>query len=318
MLLLLTNSIDGTADILVELCAMRGVPVFRFNIDLWARYRFAWTVDGFVFRDPTGRMADSGTIDAVLWRRPSLHETPEWEGGSPEDRAATEAELQTIVREIADWARARGRLRLIDPAGSRRVGRLAQMRVARDFFRVPDWAVGWGVRWPSGRRMVKRLTAEAVGAERDRYIYVQSVESDRLAPEWPWLLQEIAEGDRDATVLYVHGRSFGFEMAHTRDELGVEDWRIRNVAHDDPWRPWTLPAGVADRIDAYMRRLGLRFGRLDFIAGGPELVFLEVNPNGQFGWLDDPEGWPLHAAVLDALLDPSSTIDGRAVTLEEG
>ncbi len=318
MLLLLTNGIDGTADILVELCAARGVPVFRFNIDLWAQYRFAWTADGFVFRDPTGRSAESGAIDAVLWRRPSLHETPEWEGGSPEDRAATEAELQTIVREIADWARARGRLRLIDPAGSRRVGRLAQMRVARDFFRVPDWAVGWGVRWPAGRRMVKRLTAEPVGAEHDRYIFVQSVESDRLAPEWPWLLQEIAEGDRDATVLYVHGRCFGFEMAHTRTELGVEDWRIRNVTHDDPWRPWTLPEGVADRIDAYMRRLGLRFGRLDFIAGGPELVFLEVNPNGQFGWLDDPEGWPLHTAVLDALLDPSSTIDGRAVTLEEG
>ena len=217
MLLLLTNGIDGTADILVELCAARGVPVFRFNIDLWAQYRFAWTADGFVFRDPTGRSAESGAIDAVLWRRPSLHETPEWEGGSPEDRAATEAELQTIVREIADWARARGRLRLIDPAGSRRVGRLAQMRV--------------------GRRMVKRLTAEPVGAEHDRYIYVQSVESDRLAPEWPWLLQEIAEGDRDATVLYVHGRCFGFEMAHTRAELGVEDWRIRNVAHDDPWSP---------------------------------------------------------------------------------
>lgn len=316
MLLLLTNSIDGTADILVELCATRGVPVFRFNIDLWTKYRFAWTADGFVFHDPVGRSADSREVEAVLWRRRSLHETPEWEGGSPEDRAATEAELQTIVREIADWARARGLLRLIEPGGSRRVGRLAQMRVARDYFPVPDWAVGWGVRWPAGRRMVKRLTAEALGEGRDRYIFVQSVASDRLSPDWPWLLQEIAEGDRDATVLYVDGRCFGFAMEGTRGELGVEDWRVRNADHDDPWRAWTLPDGAAERVDAYMRRLGLRFGRLDFIVGGEAMVFLEVNPNGQFGWLDEPGDWALHRAVLDAVLDPRSAIEGTELCRE--
>lgn len=316
MLLLLSNSIDGSADILVELCSERDVGVFRFNIDLWTRYRFAWTADGFVFHDPTGRSIASDEVSAVLWRRPSLRDTPEWEGGSPEDRAATEAELQTIVREIGDWARARGLLRLIEPSGPRRVGRLAQMRVARDLFPTPDWAVGWGVRWPPGRRMVKRLTTEAVGEGRDAYIFVQSVETERLSPQWPWLIQEIAPAERDATVLYVQGRSFGFEMERTRADLGVEDWRIRNGAHDDPWRPWRLPDGLAATIDVYMRRLGLKFGRLDFLIDGSTTTFLEVNPNGQFGWLDDPADWPLHRAVLDAALDPKSRIDGSQTTVE--
>lgn len=316
MLLLLSNSIDGSADVLVELCRERGVGVFRFNIDLWAQYRFAWTAEGFAFHDPTGRSIASEDVTAVLWRRPSLRDTPDWEGGSPEDRVATEAELQTIVREIGDWARARGLLRLIEPAGPRRVGRLAQMRVARDLFPTPDWAVGWGVRWPAGRRMVKRLTTEAVGAGRDAYIFVQSVDAERLSPNFPWLIQETAAGDRDATVLYVRGRCFGFEMVRTRSDLGVEDWRIRNGAHDDPWRPWPLPEGLADKIDVYMKRLGLSFGRLDFIVDGTTAVFLEVNPNGQFGWLDDPVTWPLHNAVLDAVLDPGSAIDGSGITLE--
>lgn len=316
MLLLLSNSLDGSADILVELCAMRGVPVFRFNIDLWVRYRFAWTADGFVFHDPIGRSLASADVTAVLWRRPSLRDTPEWEGGSPEDRAATEAELQTIVRELADWARARGLLRLIEPSGPRRVGRLAQMRIARDLFTVPDWAVGWGVRWPPGRRMVKRLTTEPVGEGRDRWVFVQSVDSERLAPGWPWLLQEIAPGDRDTTVLFVRGRCFGFEMERTRADLGVEDWRIRNGAHDDRWRPWSLPEGLDAAIDAYMERLGLKFGRLDFIVGAAGAVFLEVNANGQFGWLDDPDGWPLHRAVLEAVLDPGSRITGAEAVRE--
>lgn len=316
MLLLLSNSIDGTADVIVGLCAERAQPVFRFNIDLWTRYRFAWTHDGFVFHDPLGRALASDAISACLWRRPSLRDTPEWEGGSPDDRAATEAELHTLVREIADWARARSLLRLIEPGGARRVGRLTQMRVARDFFTVPEWGAGWGLRWPSGRRMVKRLTTEPVGRERDRFIYVQSVDAERLSPEWPWLVQEAAAGGRDATVFYVNGRCFGFAMEATRAQLGVEDWRIRNDAHKDVWRAWNLPPDLARRIRGYMERLGLRYGRLDFIVGDDVASFLEVNPNGQFGWLDDPDGWPLHRAVLDAVLDPATAILGGEAARE--
>lgn len=44
---------------------------------------------------------------------------------------------------------------------------------------------------------------------------------------------------------------------------------------------------------------------------GSETTFLEVNPNGQFGWLDDPATWPLHDAVLEAVLCGTSTIPGN-------
>jgi hypothetical protein len=315
MLLLLTNSLDGTADLLVGLCAERGQPVFRFNIDLWASCRFAWTPDGFAFSDPSGRVVTSQDVSACLWRRPSLREAAGWVGGDPEAREATEAELHALMREIAEWARGRGLLRLIEPNGPRRVGRLAQMRIAREFFRVPDWSVGWGVRWPQDQRMVKRLTTEPLGAGRDRQIYVQSVDVATLSLDWPWLTQAIGEGTRDATALYVAGRVFAFEMAQTRAELGVEDWRTRVGAHADPWREWATPAGFDGRVRALMRRLGLRYGRLDFLSGAGEPTFLEVNPNGQFGWLDDPAGWPLHRAVLDAALDRASTLG--AETLRE-
>ena len=316
MLLLLSNSIDESADILVELCAERSQPVFRFNIDLWQNYRFAWTPDGFVFIDPSERETRSDDITACLWRRPSLRDTPTWEGGTSDDREATEEELHALVRELAEWARGRGRLRLVDPLAPRRVGRLAQMRVARAYFTVPDWGVGWGFRWPAGRRMVKRFGTEALGPARDRYIFVQSVDAEQVSPAWPWLLQEIAPGVRDATVLYAQGRCFGFEMEGTRSELGVEDWRMRIGSHTDRWRPWSLPAGFAERIAAYMEQLGLRFGRLDFLTGDDDPSFLEVNPNGQFGWLDDPNGWPLHRAVLEAVLDPTSAIRGDETVRE--
>ena len=316
MLLLLTNSIDGTADVLVGLCDERQQPVFRFNIDLWLDYRFAWTPSGFAIRDPSGRTIKSEDVSACLWRRPSLQDTPQWRGGTGEDRTATEAELHAVVRELAEWARARGFLRLVEPSAPRRVGRLAQMRVASEFFAVPDWSVGWGFRWPAGRRMVKRFLPEAVGERRDRHIFVQSVDAERLSPDFPWLTQDIGQGARDATVLFVNGRCFGFEMRSARAELGVEDWRTLDNSDREHWRAWALPEELRERIVAYMQRLGLRFGRLDFLTGESATSFLEVNPNGQFGWLDAPDDWPLHRAVLDAVLDPAAAIVGGEMVCE--
>lgn len=310
MLLLLTVSIDRTADVLVALCGKRGLPVFRFNIDLWQSYRFIWTREGFDICDPTGRSLSSNEVTACLWRRPSLLYTPDWQGGTVDDRKATEAELSALVLEIGEWARATRRLRLIEPMATRRAGRLIQMTVAAEFFTVPEWIAGWGFRRPLGRRMVKRFAPEALGPARNQFIYVQSVDAERLSPDYPWITQDIGHGDRDATVLFVHGRCFGFEMEQTRDELAVEDWRTLIGSASDRWRPWALSPAVQQKIVAYMGRLGLRYGRLDFLVDENEATFLEVNPNGQFGWLDDPSGWHLHNAVLDAALDPSSTIRG--------
>lgn len=295
----------------------RGTPVFRFNIDLWLDYRFAWTPQGFAICDPAGRSLDSTAIIACLWRRPSLLDTPLWRGGTGDDRAATEAELHALVREIAEWARARNLLRLIEPFAPRRVGKLAQMRVAREYFEVPDWSAGWGFRYPRGRRMVKRFIPEPVGTGRERHLFVQSVEGERLSPDYPWFTQAIAQGERDATVLYVNGSCFGFEMKETRTALNVEDWRSLKDNDRELWRGWTLTGGFSARIDTFMQRLGLRFGRLDFITGGDQPVFLEVNPNGQFGWLDEPDRWPLHRAVLDAVLDPASAIRGGEAVSEK-
>lgn len=158
--------------------------------------------------------------------------------------------------------------------------------------------------------MVKRFVPEAMGTQRDHYIFVQSVDTENLSPDFPWLTQEIGKGTRDATVLFVNGTCFGYEMRSTRAELKVEDWRTLISSDRDQWLAWHLPEEIQRRITTYMSRLGLRFGRLDFLKSDTVLEFLEVNPNGQFGWVDEPDVWSLHRAVLDAVLDPTSAVRG--------
>lgn len=164
--------------------------------------------------------------------------------------------------------------------------------------------------------MVKRFIPTPVGSDSARYIYVRSVEAEHLSPEYPWLTQAIGRGARDATVLYVNGTCFGFEMRSTREEYGVEDWRTLNNINKEHWRQWPLSKPVRECIAAYMARIGLRFGRLDFLTSENDLTFLEVNSNGQFGWLDEPATWPLHNAVLEAVLSETSAILGNEIVDE--
>jgi D-alanine-D-alanine ligase-like ATP-grasp enzyme len=64
---------------------------------------------------------------------------------------------------------------------------------------------------------------------------------------------------------------------------------------------------ITESIGGFMGAAQLKFGRLDFVISDTQAWFLEVNPNGQYGWLDG-EDLAIHRRVLRALLDPAATI----------
>lgn len=87
-----------------------------------------------------------------------------------------------------------------------------------------------------------------------------------------------------------------------RIESPLLDWR-----EDYDSITYTLidpPPGLADAAHTYLKALGLVFGAFDFAVdhdGTP--VFLECNPNGQWGWLEEETGAPIAAAIADLLLE---------------
>ena len=69
----------------------------------------------------------------------------------------------------------------------------------------------------------------------------------------------------------------------------------RHVAHD-------LPDDIATMLRALMRRLGLMYGAIDLrLTADGRYVFLEINPAGQFLYVEQQTGQPITAA-LAALL----------------
>jgi len=63
-----------------------------------------------------------------------------------------------------------------------------------------------------------------------------------------------------------------------------------------------LPADVCAGVRRLMRSFGLRFAAMDFIVDpAGTRHFLDLNPNGQWAWIEDATGLPITAALADAL-----------------
>lgn len=84
------------------------------------------------------------------------------------------------------------------------------------------------------------------------------------------------------------------------DETSV-DWR---GAERLPYGPYTpVPDDVVKQVQALMHELGLVYGALDFIVTpGGEWVFLEVNPNGQFIWMQHDLGLGMGDCLAELLM----------------
>ena len=99
-------------------------------------------------------------------------------------------------------------------------------------------------------------------------------------------IQELINAKFDVTIAHLYGKNFSFQL--NRDELTGVDWRKDQVDQVQIWVPYNLSLDLNLKINAYMKELGLVYGRLDFMndPSFEEPYFLEVNKNGQWAWLD--------------------------------
>jgi glutathione synthase/RimK-type ligase-like ATP-grasp enzyme len=139
------------------------------------------------------------------------------------------------------------------------------------------------------------------------FVYTSDVtEADLASAEQlrhcPSVFQERVEKERELRAAYVGGRFFVGAVDARRSARGATDWRRADAA-ECPWEHDALPADVAARLDALMRRLGLLYGALDLIrTPDGRHVFLEVNPGGEWGMLEHDLGLPISEAIADELL----------------
>ena len=320
MLLIVTNQQDITCDLVVLALQRRGVPYARFNTeDVPTGAALTWTLassrEDACLALPTGSVA-LGEIDAVWYRRPT---SPAPDVDDPGARAFAASEAQAALDNL--WAVLPG-LWVSRPAAIRAAGhKLHQLRsAAASGFEVPPTLLTSD---PARARAFCAAHRAVVAKPLGRG-YVDTAEGSRalvfanlLGPAdlarldevaaAPTLFQTFVEKAADLRVTVVGRRVFATAI-RARSGPPPVDWRRRDLddlAHDLV----ELPATLEDRVRGYVAGYGLQFGALDFVlTPDGRYVFLEINPNGQWGWIEQVTGAPIADALVDLFV-------GRALPL---
>lgn len=155
-----------------------------------------------------------------------------------------------------------------------------------------------------GRTVFKAFVASAGAWRETRLVRTEDLAALDAVRYAPVIFQEYVPGT-DLRVTVVGDRVFAAEIDASRTGYPVD---MRMVVNEARVRPVTLPSAVTGRLLRLMRALGLVYGAVDLRrrAGG-EYVFLEVNPAGQWLFVEERTGLPITAEVA-ALL---SRLDGR-------
>ncbi|MFG0675409.1 MvdC/MvdD family ATP grasp protein [Delftia sp. WSY_7] len=126
--------------------------------------------------------------------------------------------------------------------------------------------------------------------------HLEHVDEARLSPA---IYQELIPKRYDIRATVVGTEVFAAAIHSQTDPAAAVDWRHTDNP-DLPHTPIQLPANVRDGVLALMSKLGLTFGAVDLVeTPDGEFVFLEVNPNGQWLWIDDQ----LQLGITDAIVD---------------
>jgi ATP-grasp ribosomal peptide maturase len=108
---------------------------------------------------------------------------------------------------------------------------------------------------------------------------------DRLAVTAHMFQSEVPKV-ADARITIVADQVFAWRITAPGEDL---DWRAGDW-DDLDYSPLVLPDELAKRLRRYLDRFGLAFGCFDLaITESEELVWLECNPNGQWGFLPDAD-----------------------------
>jgi hypothetical protein len=111
----------------------------------------------------------------------------------------------------------------------------------------------------------------------------------------PVLLQEEIPRTADVRATFIGSKCFAADI---KGDASLVDWRDPEIPVS--YSESALSTGLQDKCGAMLERLGLKYGAFDFVrTPDGELVFLEVNPTGEWAWLEDRLGFPMRDAFIE-------------------
>ena len=314
--LIITNEEDPHVDKLIPIIESRGGRCIRFNTE-----NFPTGIDSSIklnealhcYLKIDGEIIDLRTIGAVWYRRSV--------DAKPDSRITEEHARNLVIRESREyienlWFQI-NTLWVNHPYALRKASRkVEQLRVAKEIrWSIPptlitnDEAEVKLFIKEHGEVIVKSLQAQFVEtpesfislfAHRLSEIDYNRIRDVKLGP---CIFQKAIPKFKELRVTVIGDKVFSAELETQLLDQARDDWR-RGEIQEIPCREIELHPIVKQKSLQIVERFGLRFATMDIIiTPSGEHVFLDLNPNGQWLWVEVLTGIPMANAMADLLVN---------------
>lgn len=324
--LIVSEATDATVDYLVPHLERAGLSWSRWDPGCvptrscagMALREGAWS--SFAVVDEDGARFDLGEVGVVWYRRPSDAHAP---ASTP-----TQSVVEFINREtiwfLANLWECLGRPIVNDPYLNLRASLKAhQLHVAHAIgFEVPPTYMGNEpdairqlFRAAGGSLVVKGYDPRSVrlADDAERAIYTSLVDEgdlqdDAVLRACPSIWQAYVPKRVEIRVTVVGNAILAAEIHSQASDRSKHDWRIYDL-ENTPYLPHELPEPLAERCRRLVRELRLFYGAIDLVlTPDGRYVFLEINPSGQWAWIEELCGLPIAQAHVRLLKDLASGV----------
>ena len=118
----------------------------------------------------------------------------------------------------------------------------------------------------------------------------------------PCIFQEYIEKDFELRITVVGKKVFPIKIQSQQNNITKFDWRKDQINID--YEIFELPKGIQQKLLNLHQKFEIFFGAYDFIVDpNGEYYFLEVNPAGQWLWLEEILNLSISESIAEALID---------------
>ncbi|MQY20871.1 MvdC/MvdD family ATP grasp protein [Nocardia macrotermitis] len=302
--LIVTEADDLHADAMVAtLRKHHGVNPIRLDMRDFPRATGSFRLDRAGTARSLSHVHGLDEVGAVWWRRPHRAVVPSGVRRDDDDYRQAECDgfLQGLLWSIpAVWVNDPG----TDRTATRKIVQLETAR--RAGFVIPETLVTNDpdearsfVDSRPGAVVYKRTGTGPAEFSETRVVTPADLSRLDTIRSAPTTFQDYVEADCDLRVVWIDGVEWTVRI-DSQSGVGRVDSRLDTSVDFTPQR---LPATVSKSIATVMGALGLTFGVLDIRLGTDgEYYFLEVNPQGQFAYLEIKTGLPIFRSLAGYLV----------------
>lgn len=305
--LLLTQSRDPTADYIQKAFERKQQSISRINLDDFNIPKLLidpLQEDKRWIEDISGTKIKAQEIKAIIIRRPAIPNLHEDDAKSRflgrEILFGLRAFLETTSAiwmnhpDLNSIASSKPRnLQMASALGLK----VPQTLISSDHIEILTWlekqknsvikAISYGL-------MERKNSAEMAFTQRVPKNF--NVEENTL-PCVPILLQEEIEKEADIRVTVVGNKVFSAILPQEGTQI---DWRART--NESKWNFYKLPNLIENACINLCSELKLEFAAIDLVKSvSGDFFFLELNPNGQWVWIEEETGLRISDAIVEHL-----------------